>query len=168
MKGIFLRSCIIFIAITYVPQYSFSQSGNVGIGTTSPRSKLMVKTPLNTTGFTHLGTTAGNGSDSVVLAEKIDAASATLGTRTQHPFHLVSGDSKAWVNLIPDGSITIGDSAGTHGYFGSKLAVKSASGTKAVSVVSDDGVSLRSHLALLSVTISVSCSVLSFHHGAQV
>ena len=130
-----------------------SNPGNVGIGSQNPASKLYVQTPLNTTGFTHLGLTDSIGTDSVLLADKLFSsyqthfggftstvpAVASFGTVKLHALQLHAGDT-SWINLIPDGSIVIGKSAEYHGYYGSKLAVKADAGTKAITVLSSDGV----------------------------
>lgn len=126
--------------------------GNVGIGTVLPNSKLMIKTPLNTTGFTHLGVTDSIGTDSILLTDKLFAsyktgsgvfsttipAVASFGTIKKHTLQLHAGDS-GWLNIIPDGSVVIGDSAGYHSYFGSRFTVRTPAGTKGVSVFSNDG-----------------------------
>lgn len=60
-----------------------TNTGNVGIGTNSPSDKLTIKTPLNSTGWTHIG-----GNDEIIVNQAIGGVSASLGTMTNHPFRL--------------------------------------------------------------------------------
>src|SRR5882757_779484 len=47
-----------------------SNTGNVGIGTTNPVTKLTIQTPINSTGFTHIG-----GADSIIFFEAVGGVS---------------------------------------------------------------------------------------------
>lgn len=76
---------------------------NVGIGTTSPISKLTIQTPINTTGFTHIG-----GTNEIVVTEAIGGVSASFGTTTNHAFRLTS-NNVARVSIYPAGEVVVGD-----------------------------------------------------------
>src|ERR1700753_868982 len=105
-----------------------SNTGNVGIGTTQATAKFEVKTPINATGLLHLGVTDSTGTDSVLLGDYIRAGvpgrpeanpippTASFGTFTQTPLQLHAGTT-GWLNVIPDGSVVIGDSIGSPGLF---------------------------------------------------
>ncbi len=81
-----------------------TNTGNVGIGTTTPvTAKLAIQTPLNTTGFTHIG-----GTNEVILTEAIGGASAALGTSTNHPFRLLAG-TLGRVQIHPTGDVVVGE-----------------------------------------------------------
>lgn len=84
--------------------------GNVGIGTVRPTSKLMVKTPLNTTGFKHLGITDGIGSDSIVVTENIGGVSASIGTATPHPFRFITNNTGR-MTIDSSGNVIVGNNS---------------------------------------------------------
>ncbi|MES2777836.1 MAG: hypothetical protein V4722_26890 [Bacteroidota bacterium] len=84
----------------------FNTTGNVGIGTETPGSKLTVQTDLNSTGITHVG-----GVDEIILASKIGAGAASFGTETANIFSLNSGGAGK-VHVWPSGNVVIGDLSG--------------------------------------------------------
>jgi hypothetical protein len=77
-------------------------TNNVGIGTNTPATKLTIQTPINTTGWTHVG-----GADSIIVGEGIGGVSAAIGTFTNHAFRLVAGTAGK-VSLYPTGEVTVG------------------------------------------------------------
>ncbi|MEO7313246.1 MAG: hypothetical protein ABIX01_22865 [Chitinophagaceae bacterium] len=97
-----------------VPVMTIQPSGNVGIGTQSPYSKLMMETPYNTSGWYHVGR---NGTDSIVVGEGIGGVSAALGTTTEHAFRLTAG-ALGRVQIYPTGDVVVGpNSSGSFGKF---------------------------------------------------
>ncbi|MFM9911613.1 MAG: hypothetical protein ACKVOW_19995, partial [Chitinophagaceae bacterium] len=60
-----------------------NNSGNVGIGTNNPYTRLTIESPYNTSGWYHIGR---NGTDSIVVGEGIGGVSAAIGTSTNHAF----------------------------------------------------------------------------------
>jgi hypothetical protein len=104
MRLIFICAAILLCSI------SFSQ--NVGIGTTTPVSKLTIQTPLSTTGFTHVG-----GANEIVVSEAIGSVSASLGTTTNHAFRLMTNNTGK-ISIYPAGEVVIGPNAsGANGKF---------------------------------------------------
>ena len=89
-----------------------NNAGNVGIGTNTPVSLLTIKTPINTTGFTHIG-----GSDSIILFEAVGGVSAAIGTSTNHALRLVTaGQGK--MSIYPAGEVVVGSNqTGAFGKF---------------------------------------------------
>ena len=82
-----------------------SNTGNVGIGTTAPSTKLTLKTPINTAGWVHIG-----GADSIIVGEGIGGVSAAIGTSTNHAFRLnTSGLGR--VHIYPLGEVVVGSNA---------------------------------------------------------
>lgn len=79
-----------------------NNSGNVGIGTNVPPSKLAIKTPINATGWTHTG-----GNDSIIVNEAIGGVSASLGTTTNHAFRLKT-NGLGRLHVLADGRVTVG------------------------------------------------------------
>ena len=79
-----------------------SNAGNIGIGTANPVTKLTVQTPINSTGFTHIG-----GADSIIFSEAIGGVSAALGTSTNHALRLnTNGTGK--LHIYPAGEVVVG------------------------------------------------------------
>lgn len=105
-----------------------AQSQNVGIGTNSPISKLTIQTPINTTGFTHIG-----GSNEVIVSEAIGGVSASFGTTTNHAFRL-STNNTARISIYPAGEVVVGDN--NFAPLG-KFAVQSPTGT--MGITNSDG-----------------------------
>jgi hypothetical protein len=77
--------------------------GNVGIGTTSPTSKLGVQTANNLYGFTHTNGT-------ITVGSYIDSVGGWLGTKTNHPLFFFTNDSLQQMTLATNGNVGIGTS----------------------------------------------------------
>ncbi|MGG9962865.1 DUF7151 family protein [Ferruginibacter sp. SUN106] len=82
-----------------------NNTGNVGIGTNNPGSKLTIETGYNTNGWMHIGR---NGTDSIVARETIGGVSAAIGTATEHILRLTAG-ALGRIQVIPTGEVIIGD-----------------------------------------------------------
>jgi hypothetical protein len=74
---------------------------NVGIGTTTPSTKLQIKTPNNTDGFSHLS------DGGILLKERVGGASAGIGTYSNHNFRLVANSADV-ISITPEGNVGIG------------------------------------------------------------
>jgi hypothetical protein len=82
-----------------------SGTGNLGIGTTAPVSKLTLQTDDNTDGFTHIS----NGG--IVVTERVGGVSGSIGTSSNHTFRLVAGPGDAKMHLYTDGSVVVGSNS---------------------------------------------------------
>lgn len=85
--------------------------GNVGIGTTSPLSKLAVQ--VGGYGLTH---TAGTGAGAVTLGTFVTTAaggSASVGTKTNHPLNFFTNDGLPRMTIDINGNVGIGISPTT-------------------------------------------------------
>jgi len=82
-----------------------NNTGNVGIGTNNPYTRLTIESPYNTSGWYHIGR---NGTDSIVVGESIGGVSAGLGTATEHILRLSAG-ALGRIQMIPDGNVIVGD-----------------------------------------------------------
>jgi len=78
-----------------------STAQNVGIGTTTPGTKLTIHTPNNTDGFSHVS------DGGIVLKERIGGASAVIGTYSNHTFRLVANGADV-ISIEPGGNVGIG------------------------------------------------------------
>ena len=107
-----------------------SNTGNVGIGTNNPTARLTLKTPINTTGFTHIG-----GADSIIVIEAVGGVSAAMGTSTQHAFRLIAG-TLGRVQIYPGGEVVIGSN--TTGSFG-KFTVETLNNSYGISHIGEGG-----------------------------
>jgi hypothetical protein len=104
--------------------------GNVGIGTNNPKSLLTLQTPINTTGWTHIG-----GADSIVVTEGIGGVSASIGTTSNHAFRIhTNGTGK--FSVYPAGEVVVGSNA--TGSFG-KFTVGTPNNSYGISHISDQG-----------------------------
>ena len=82
-----------------------SNTGNVGIGTNNPLTKLTLQTPINALGFQHIG-----GADSIIVTEGIGGISASIGTSTFHAFRLNAG-GQGRISIYPAGEVVVGPNA---------------------------------------------------------
>ncbi len=78
---------------------------NVGIGTTTPTTKLTIQTPINTAGWVHIG-----GEDSIIVSEGIGGVSAAIGTTTNHAFRL-NTNSIGRLHIYNTGDVVVGTNA---------------------------------------------------------
>ena len=116
------------------PQMILLGNGKVGIGTTTPTSKLTIHTPDNSDGFSH------ESDGGIILREGVGGISAALGTYSNHVFRLVANGT-AVINIEPGGNVGIGATgslnklqigAGAPGYAGNDLAI--GNGTNAIGI----------------------------------
>ncbi|MFZ1676283.1 MAG: hypothetical protein WAT91_03365 [Saprospiraceae bacterium] len=77
--------------------------GSSSSRTVPTEAKLTMETPLNSTGWMHIG-----GPDSIIVSEVIGGISAAIGTSTNHAFRLTAGTSGKGVHIYPDGNVVIG------------------------------------------------------------
>jgi hypothetical protein len=84
-----------------------ANTGNVGIGTTAPTTKLSIQTPNNTDGFSHIS------DGGIVLKEAVGGVSAAIGTYSDHTLRLVTNGT-AKVNILPNGYVGIGTTSPTY------------------------------------------------------
>lgn len=89
-----------------------NNTGNIGLGTGNPVTKLTIQTPINTAGWTHIG-----GADSIIVGEGIGGVSAAIGTSTAHALRLnTSGLGR--LHIYPAGEVVVGSNAtGSFGKF---------------------------------------------------
>jgi len=78
-----------------------SGTGNLGIGTATPVSKLTIQTPNNTDGFTHIS------DGGIILTERIGGVSASIGTSSNHTFRIVANNNPV-INIDPAGNVGVG------------------------------------------------------------
>lgn len=107
--------------------------GNVGIGTSTPITKLTIVTDINTNGWTHIGQPAVG--DPIIVGEGVGGVSAAIGTTSNHAFRLnTNGTGK--LSIYPAGEVVIGDnSIGAVG----KLTVKTTNNADGISHIGDGG-----------------------------
>jgi hypothetical protein len=109
-----------------------TNTGNVGIGTTTPGTKLTIETLFNTQGWKHVGK---NGVDSIVVTEAIGGVSASIGTTTNHAFRIHT-DGSTKFSVYPQGEVVIGPQP--TGSFG-KLTVQTTNNTYGISHLGETG-----------------------------
>ena len=107
-----------------------NNAGNIGIGTETPTTKLTIKTPINTAGWTHIG-----GADSIIVGEGIGGVSAAIGTSTMHAFRLNAG-GLGRVHIYPAGEVVVGSNA--TGAFG-KFTVETLNNSYGISHLGEGG-----------------------------
>ncbi len=123
-----------------------NNSGNVGIGTNIPGTKLTIETPYNTSGWYHIGR---NGNDSIVVGEGIGGVSAAIGTSTNHAFRLNAGGTGR-MSVYPTGDIVVGSNSS--GSFG-KFSVETANNSYGISHISTGGNILATNIGGTSAGI---------------
>jgi len=82
--------------------------GNVGIGTSTPTSKLTIVSNINTSGWTHIG--QYNGVDSIIVGQGIGGVSAAIGTTTNHALRLTTNGTGK-LSIYPGGEVVVGSNA---------------------------------------------------------
>jgi hypothetical protein len=78
-----------------------SNTGFVGIGTTTPLHKLSVVTPTFAYGFTH---SDGN----ITMGSWMTATTAQFGTKSNHPLEFFTNNGSAQMTLLQNGNVGIG------------------------------------------------------------
>ena len=117
-----------------------NNSGNVGIGTNNPYTRLTIESPYNTSGWYHIGR---NGTDSIVVGEGIGGVSAAIGTSTNHALRLTAGPGSGKVSIYPSGDVVIGDNnVGSVG----RLTVKTTNNADGISHIGDGGNILKTRM----------------------
>ena len=107
-----------------------TNTGNVGIGTSTPTSKLTLQTPLNNNGWTHIG-----GNNTIIVGESIGGVSAAIGTSTEHILRLNAG-ALGRIQILPDGNVVVGDqNVAPYGRF----TVRTANGNYGMVHTSNEG-----------------------------
>ncbi len=124
-----------------------NNTGNVGIGTNNPYTKLMIETPYNTSGWYHIGR---NGTDSIVVGEGIGGVSAAIGTTTNHALRFTAGPGSGKVSIYPSGDVVIGDN--TVGAIG-RLTVKTTNNADGISHIGEGGNILKTRMGGTSAGI---------------
>ncbi|MEP7106744.1 MAG: hypothetical protein ABI760_02155 [Ferruginibacter sp.] len=107
-----------------------NNTGNVGIGTNNPTARLSIQSPINTTGFTHVG-----GADSIVVFEAIGGVSAAIGVSTNHVLRLAAG-AQGKVQVYPDGNVVIGDN---NAPIAGKFTVQTPYNSDGITHISENG-----------------------------
>ncbi|MEP7322523.1 MAG: tail fiber domain-containing protein [Saprospiraceae bacterium] len=82
-----------------------SNTGNVGLGSTNPTARLTIQTPINNTGWNHIG-----GKDSIIVSEGIGGISGSIGTATNHTFRLNS-NGLGRLHIYNTGEVVVGDNS---------------------------------------------------------
>jgi hypothetical protein len=78
-----------------------SNTGFVGIGTTTPLHKLSVVTPTNTYGLTH-------SDENITMGSWLTATTAQFGTKSNHPLEFFTNNGSAQMTLLQNGNVGIG------------------------------------------------------------
>ena len=110
-----------------------NNTGNVGIGTNAPTTKLTIQTPLNTNGFTHIG-----GANEIIYGEGIGGVSAAIGTTTNHAFRLNAGGTGR-ISIYPAGDVVVGSNA--TGSFG-KFTVETPENSYGINQITPTGIKI--------------------------
>ena len=124
-----------------------TNTGNVGIGTNNPYTRLTMESPYNTAGWYHIGR---NGTDSIVVGEGIGGVSAAIGTSTNHALRLTAGPGSGKISIYPSGDVVIGDNnVGSIG----RLTVKTTNNADGISHIGDNGNILKTRMGGTSAGI---------------
>jgi hypothetical protein len=84
-----------------------SNTGFVGIGTSTPLHKLSVVTPTNFYGLTH---SDGN----ITMGSWLTPTTAQFGTKSNHPLEFFTNNGSAQMTLLQNGNVGIGTTAPTY------------------------------------------------------
>ncbi len=124
-----------------------NNTGNVGIGTTTPATKLTLVTGINTNGWTHTGQV--NGVDSIIVGEGIGGVSAAIGTSSNHAFRLNAG-GQGRISIYPAEQVVVGDNnSGSYG----KFSVVTPNNSFGISHISNEGNILATNIGGTSAGI---------------
>lgn len=113
---------------------------NVGIGTSEPVSPLTIQTDANSIGLTQIG-----GPDSITFVTKINDATASIGTTSDHVLSLQAGGVDQ-MHVWPDGRVVIGHDADPLNVAGSNSHSRDLVDTK-LTLESDLGQTGWTHVA---------------------
>lgn len=118
LRGTIIGNSVLFGTTTNSPLTFFSSdgtnngslvldtTGNVGINTTTPETKMTVRTFGSDYGFTHT-----NGSVRLATYLGGNGNGGYLGTRSNHPLYFFTNDSGALMTVGTNGSVGIGTTA---------------------------------------------------------
>jgi len=107
--------------------------GNVGIGTSTPTTKLTILTGTNTSGWTHIG--QDEGGEPVIVGEGIGGVSAAIGTTTNHALRFTTNNTGK-LSIYPGGEVVVGSNA--TGAFG-KFTVETLNNSYGISHLGEGG-----------------------------
>ncbi len=107
--------------------------GNVGIGTSTPATKLTIVTDINTTGWTHIGQPAVG--DPIIVGEGVGGVSAAIGTTSNHALRFTTNGTGK-LSIYPGGEVVVGSNA--TGSFG-KFTVETPNNSYGISHISTGG-----------------------------
>ena len=103
-------------------------TGDVGIGTGLPISKLSIQTPDNTDGFTHFS------SGGIVVTEKVGGVSASIGTSSNHAFRIMANNNPI-LNLDLAGNVGVGLTDQTYKMdIADRIRIRSGSGSSTAGI----------------------------------
>lgn len=117
---------------------------NMPSRTTHIESKLTIETPINSTGWMHVG-----GPDSIIVREAIGGVSAAIGTETNHTLRLMTGGIGR-LHILPDGQTWIGNN--NQGPL-TKFTVHTLNNSNGLSQVGGDGQILSTRIGGSSASI---------------
>lgn len=105
-----------------------NNTANVGIGTTTPLSKLSVQTPTNSYGITHTDGT-------VTVGSYVGFNEGWLGTRSNHPLTFFTNNSLEQMTVLQNGNVGIGTNLPDHRLTVSSNIVQSNTNTDLLKLV---------------------------------
>lgn len=110
-----------------------NNTGNVGIGTNAPTTKLTILTGYNTNGWTHIAESAGL--DPIIFGEGVGGVSAAIGTSSNHALRFTT-NGVGKLSIYPAGEVVVGSNA--TGAFG-KFTVETLNNSYGISHLGEGG-----------------------------
>lgn len=110
-----------------------NNTGNVGIGTNSPTTKLTMFTGFNSSGWSHIGQDAGG--NQIIIGEGIGGVSAAIGTSSNHALRFTTNNTGK-LSIYPGGEVVVGSNA--TGSFG-KFTVETLNNSYGISHLGEGG-----------------------------